>query len=894
MGSDTRDSTLDADRARLVTRQVEEAVRQQPHATDCAVVLHGAEDPDSPAPAELRCVNCGIGDAFPGLAFDSGGVCSLCARLDAHREEIQAYFRQPEELAPRLRGAARARGADIDCLLLFSGGKDSTYVLYRLVELGLRVMTFTFDNGFISRTALRNVEDVTSELGIEHVTATRADQRTVFLRSLQEHKSVCNGCFRSLLDLSTTLAHERGIPSIVTGLSRGQIMDERLSWFHEHGVYDVAEIEEKLRVGRRVYHQASGDLGAAVDSVDVVDFFRYSEVTKEGIRAYLRQRSSLWAQPTDTGFCSSNCMINDVGVYVHAAERGYHNYEAPTRWEVRLGHLDRAEADEELRVPVDTERVRRMLARIGYPDPADLGRLGARMTAYYVPAPGTAAQGLPGAVAGVLPESLLPATWVPVPRIPRTAGRVDRRALLALRTVGPSASRAPEAGGVPPAGGPLLAVQQRLLRQHTEELKDHARALPLTAPGVLDPAAVRRAVLRLLQHHDALRLRFAESEGRWSQRRGGIAGAVPVGVLDLTGRDPADEARLLGKAVDRMRAGTDPVSGRPLRIAVLDRRPRPSGLLVVVHGLVADTRSWRVLLEDLSEAVRQLQAGEAVALPPAGSFLDRLPPHDPAPASASQEAAATSPGEPRTSRAPLGEPLRVHCDATVPARAAATAIQRELTRLFDGAGQPLELLDHTARSGEDRTVGPLTAPETVRVGSGAGTAGSEPVTTDRETGAAGSEPVTTDPEAVPTDRETGPTGPGAAPGGSETAPTAPETTPAGSETAPTAPEPVPPSPPAAHDRRSHPPHRYEHFGDLSAELLAPGTLWALAPGAEDTFTRPLGGLPEGVVVTGSVRGGRLVLDWWAAEPLRTGLRAAGVPERVAARLAAGRTQGDGA
>ncbi len=35
----------------MVTRQVEEAVREQPHATDCAVVLHGAEDPDDPASA---------------------------------------------------------------------------------------------------------------------------------------------------------------------------------------------------------------------------------------------------------------------------------------------------------------------------------------------------------------------------------------------------------------------------------------------------------------------------------------------------------------------------------------------------------------------------------------------------------------------------------------------------------------------------------------------------------------------------------------------------------------------------------------------------------------------------------------------------------------------------
>ncbi len=82
-----------------------------------------------------------------------------------------------------------------------------------------------------------------------------------------------------------------------------------------------------------------------------------------------------------------------------------------------------------------------------------------------------------------------------------------------------------------PVDGPLLAVQQRLLRKNAEDLKDCARALPLAAPGVLDAATVRRAVLRLLQHHDALRLRFAESDGRWSQHKGGIAGSVPVGVL---------------------------------------------------------------------------------------------------------------------------------------------------------------------------------------------------------------------------------------------------------------------------------------------------------------------------------------------------------------------------
>jgi predicted Fe-S protein YdhL (DUF1289 family) len=581
---------LTADQARVLERQVEAAVWQQPGVTDCAVVCHGTHA------TERRCVRCGITDAFPGLTLDAAGVCSLCTRYATHHDEIHAWFRGPDQLVPDLRALAGGREGTYDCLLLYSGGKDSTYVLYQLVDLGLKVMTFTFDNGFISRTALDNVARITAELGIEHVTATRAGQRGIFLQSLRDHKSVCNGCFRSLLDLSTELASERGIPAIVTGLSRGQIMDERLSWCHEHGIYDVAEIEEKLAQGRRVYHQSAGGIDpAAVDAVRVVDYFRYSDVTKDGIREFLRRRSSFWAQPGDTGFCSSNCMINDVGVYVHATERGYHNYEAPTRWEVRLGHLAVAEADEELRAPVDTARVRRMLARIGYPDPADHDRLGARLTAYYV-----GGDGVPAAVATVLPASLVPGEWVPVDRIPRTAGEVDRSALAALRTAGRAGSRAPEAAGLADDTRPLLPAQRHVL---DHDPAAHARAL-LVEPGVVvDPAALRTVVLRLHLHHDALRMRFQRRGDGWRRRSGGV-GRVGVSRVDATGATAADEARLVTELTARMRARLDPSAGPLLRIALLDRGTAPSGLLVVVHELVADVASWRILLTDLATGLR--------------------------------------------------------------------------------------------------------------------------------------------------------------------------------------------------------------------------------------------------------------------------------------------------
>ncbi|AXB47406.1 condensation domain-containing protein [Amycolatopsis albispora] len=620
--------------AEVIEQEVEAALRRHGGVADCAVVFAGAGES-----ARRNCVRCGITGKYPGLTFDDAGVCSLCVLYEENREQIDAYWGDLSELAPKLRAKAEAAGSEYDCLLLFSGGKDSTYVLYRLVDLGLRVMTFTFDNGFISTTALRNVEEVTGELGIEHVTKTRADQNKIFLLSLQEHKSVCNGCFRSLLDLSTELAHHRGIPSIVTGLSRGQIMDERLSWFHQQGIFDRDEIEEKLALGRRVYHQAGGDgaEAAAVDAVEVVDFYRYSEVTKDEIRALLKSRSKIWAHPDDTGFCSSNCLINDVGVYVHNAERGFHNYEAPTRWEVRLGHLAVAEADEELQGPVNSTRVKRMLAKIGYPDPAEHPHLGARMTAYYVQGSSTE-EAVRAAVASVLPEGLVPERWVAVSEIPRKAGVVDRSALKA-----PVATRFGR--GNEDSSHPLTPSQLRVTER--TPLAEQARALLVTLPGAVDTAKVKKIVLQLLMQHDTMRMKFTKDEHGWRQQPIGAGGSLPVVRLDLSAVSPEQEPALLKRAVAKLRARLDPAEGRVLQVTALERGSRPAGLLLVLHELAADTASWRLILEDVVTACRQLGAGEPVELARSEAFPGTTPIEPPP--------AATDPG-------PAGAALGVLAD----------------------------------------------------------------------------------------------------------------------------------------------------------------------------------------------------------------------------------------
>lgn len=330
--------------------------------------------------AELRCARCGISVRVPHVSFDLERVCSICRNFERNRERIGQYFGTPDALNMKLSGAAAAAGGQYDCLVLFSGGKDSTHMLFRLIEMGLSVMTLTFDNGFISRNAIANIDSVVRSLGIEHLTLRPESFKTVINESLDRHATPCKGCFKGLLDGALTVAGERRIPFIVTGLSRGQIVEERLQWFYDRNVFDPDEIDTQLSLGRSVYHQKEhftgnpywrADLGVLAERVALIDYYRFDPVRRDEILDLLRSRPKIWTQPADCGFCSTNCMINDVGIGLHKARTGWHNYEIATAWDVRLGHLNLEEATEDLKDAVDSERFATVFETLGRSQPAE-------------------------------------------------------------------------------------------------------------------------------------------------------------------------------------------------------------------------------------------------------------------------------------------------------------------------------------------------------------------------------------------------------------------------------------------------------------------------------------------------------------------------------------------
>ena len=104
----------------------------------------------------------------PDLALDSDGVCSACRAYEA-RATIDWDRRHAELLQVVER--YRRHGSHWDCIIPVSGGKDSTFQVLRMQELGLRPLCVTATTCDLSPLGRRNLDNI-ARLGVDHVEFT--------------------------------------------------------------------------------------------------------------------------------------------------------------------------------------------------------------------------------------------------------------------------------------------------------------------------------------------------------------------------------------------------------------------------------------------------------------------------------------------------------------------------------------------------------------------------------------------------------------------------------------------------------------------------------------------------------------------------------------------------
>ncbi len=176
------------------------------------------------------------------------------------------------------------------------------------------------------------------------------------------------------------------------------------------------------------------------------------------------------------------------------------------------------------------------------------------------------------------------------------------------------AQRGPVSGATP-----LTPIQHWFFAAHPAHPEHFNQSVLLELAADVDRVALRAALGVLVDHHDALRMRYEHADGQWRQDNAAEEDAPSWQLTDLSALDaPAQRAEISRISTD-LHASFDLGCGRLLKTALfelgndVDRGAGPV-LFLAAHHLVVDGVSWRILLEDLETAYQQTAAGRPAQL----------------------------------------------------------------------------------------------------------------------------------------------------------------------------------------------------------------------------------------------------------------------------------------
>lgn len=111
-----------------------------------------------------RCTKCVLPETMPYIRFDEKGECNYCKSYKPRNNP------KPKEELFELVKPYRRKGTELDCIVPFSGGRDSCYGLHLIVnELKMKPVTYTYDWGMVTDLGRRNISRMCSQLGVENI-----------------------------------------------------------------------------------------------------------------------------------------------------------------------------------------------------------------------------------------------------------------------------------------------------------------------------------------------------------------------------------------------------------------------------------------------------------------------------------------------------------------------------------------------------------------------------------------------------------------------------------------------------------------------------------------------------------------------------------------------------
>lgn len=165
----------------------------------------------------IRCVRCGLPETYETIEFDAAGICNICRQREFKDQKIDWDGRRQrlDALIEEYRGQY-----EYDCIIPFSGGKDSTWTLYYLVKhYRIKPLVVQFNHGFMRPNLRQNNERTFRKLGVDVLSFTPNWQvvKRLMLEALIRKGDFCWHCHTGIFSYPMHVALKYNTPLILWG-----------------------------------------------------------------------------------------------------------------------------------------------------------------------------------------------------------------------------------------------------------------------------------------------------------------------------------------------------------------------------------------------------------------------------------------------------------------------------------------------------------------------------------------------------------------------------------------------------------------------------------------------------------------------------------------------------
>lgn len=162
---------------------------------------------------------------------------------------------------------------------------------------------------------------------------------------------------------------------------------------------------------------------------------------------------------------------------------------------------------------------------------------------------------------------------------------------------------------------PLSAIQTWYFDQSLTNLNYFHHLFHSPLKETIDIDCLKKAIQYLINYHDAFRLRFLKYEHGYTQYYSNVSCDCILEEIDTKDLLLTEIDNVVKECKERLCKSIDIHKGPLIRVALFTENNKPKSFMIVIHHLIIDGISWRILMDDLAKLYKQLVDKKSCSFP---------------------------------------------------------------------------------------------------------------------------------------------------------------------------------------------------------------------------------------------------------------------------------------